>query len=179
MMQPEWVDARVEGDLIVYDVLRVRRYRRFWQTRKRGSIRLFAPLVFIATGGDGQEWWWDAPQHMETDGYSYPITARWRGGRNPPAVAHDRLYVSPILWNVETGKPLLATRETADKLFQLLMVKNDFPPLSVSIHHFGVSIGGWVGWNRERKKNKHLRGPRPWKARPRVKYVQAPAESIQ
>lgn len=65
-----------------------------------------------------------------------------------PSAPHDQLYEC----NIVDGRYL--TRKECDRVLYRAMMYAGFSQILASIFYFGVRIGGWISWNRNRKLDK-------------------------
>lgn len=85
------------------------------------------------------------PVGFKTDFASVPRLF-WRivppaGPHGAAAVVHDFLYVRQGQW----------TRGGVDKLFYKCLESLGVPPWKRKLMYIGVRLGGWIGWNRNKK----------------------------
>ena len=95
---------------------------------------------------------------MESDLASIPRAVRWlvpKVGKDAQAsVVHDRVYRDGFMLMRVAGheKPVAVSRGMADSMYYQAMLALGVGRLRREAIYRGLQVGGWVAWNRYRRK---------------------------
>lgn len=99
----------------------------------------------------------DIPAGFLTDLASIPRVLRSivpvHGKGNAAAVVHDYLYRFPCFRTTAETTPVQLSRAECDGAFYEALRVLGCPRLRARVMHTGVRAGGWVGWNRYRRRD--------------------------